>query len=216
MIYNNKIKNVGEETIYLLLLLIISSFEAQFEIIELPQYGSKHANTPAGFYLSLDGFKKGDKLYINLSYDNGMTFENLKLYYAESDDYSRTSFNKATTIEYSYYTQELGNTVVYDFSIELKNNTKYFLIYIPVYTYKDNRVIYEITVSHVKKTSADIVVLIIFIVFGIIIFLAIFIPLLRCIIKRVKLRRADQAINYTNWNSAIQPHSEYPVMPPSY
>ena len=206
---------LGKKATYLLLLLMIS-FTAEYEIIELPQYGSKHANTPAGFYLSLDGFKKGDDIYIDLSYDNEIPFESLSLFYAESDDYSRLSFSKATSIQYSYYTKVLGNTVVYEFSIELKENMKYFLINIPEYTSNGNRVIYEITVSHVKKTSAGIVMLIIFIVFGIIIFLAIFIPLLRCIIKKIKLRRAEQAINFTNPNSAIQPHSQYSVMPPSY
>ena len=207
---------LGKKATYLLLLLMISSFTAEYEIIELPQYGSKTANTPAGFYLSLDGFKKGDDIYIDLSYDDEIPFESLSFYYAESDDYSRLSFSKATSIQYSYYTQVLGNTVVYEFSIELKYNKKYFLIKIPEYTSNGNKVIYEITVSHVKKTSAGIVMLIIFIVFGVIIFLAIFIPILRCIIKKIKLRRAEQAINFTNPNSAIQPHSQYSVMPPSY
>ena len=206
---------LGKKATYLLLLLMISYFTAEYEIIELPQYGSKHTNTPAGFYLSLDGFKKGDNIYINLSYDNEVPFESLSFYYAESDDYSKLSFSEATSKQFSYYTEILGNTVVYKFSIELTDNKKYFLINIPEYTYEDIRVIYEITVSHVKKKSAGIVMLIIFIVFGVVIFLTIFIPILRCIIKKIKLRRAEQAINFTNPNSAIQPHSEYSVMPPS-
>ena len=72
---------LGKKATYLLLLLMIS-FTAEYEIIELPQYGSKHANTPAGFYLSLDGFKKGDDIYIDLSYDNEIPFESLSFYYA--------------------------------------------------------------------------------------------------------------------------------------
>ena len=196
--------------------LLLKTLEAQFPIYELPKYGSKTSETPVGLYLSLDGFKAGDNIYLDLSYYNEIEFEYICIYYVESDDYLRSSFSFYTT-ECSYYTQVLGDLIVYSLSIKLEKDAKYLLIYVPIYKHNDNRVVYEMTLSHVKKSSAGIILKIIFIIFGVLIFLAIFIPILRCIIKRAKARKPQETIDYPKQDAPIQPSSEnLGYIPPSY
>ena len=112
--------------IWILFLLINSTLE----ITQLEKYGSKTCSQQSIFYLSLDGFKTGDTLYFEGSFTNDFMYDDIPLYFLETD--SLTNFKNTdfvTVLSSSYST--IGAHVIYYLSYTLKLNKKYLLIGTP-------------------------------------------------------------------------------------
>lgn len=151
---------------FFILYTIISQISAA---VELPQYGKVYVYGHNYVYLSLDGFKSGDKVYLKVSFNNGHTLVNnrLSIFYVETDSTSTTSGLTTYTSE-SYSISNYDHTFYY--TITLKNNYQYLVIRSPKITYSnsDEEVTTLYTIEHTKSN-----VLVIVIVFIVIIILAI-------------------------------------------
>ena len=97
--------------------------------IELPQYGEVEAAGGDYVYMKLDGFKKGDKIYIDLSFDIGRVSSD----YSLSIEYECTmefAVNDHKTLKSrSYY--ESGTFYTFHYTIELTDDYKYLIIITP-------------------------------------------------------------------------------------
>ena len=66
------------------LLILLLLFCLTLEYRQLSQYGSISTSSPANFYLRLDGFKSGDKVYIEVSYDNYWYYDSYTISYRQT------------------------------------------------------------------------------------------------------------------------------------
>lgn len=157
-------------------------------IVELPQYGEVEADGGAFVYMKLDGFKKGDKIYIELSFDIGRVSNDYSLsiiYF-----FSMELTTPGTPKDYesrSYY--ESGTFYTFYYTIELTDDYKYLVIEAP--PLKDGygrslNVHYK--VKHTKGSKVGLIMLIVFIVIFVI---AILVIIIHCIRKR----KANEAYN---------------------
>ena len=108
------------------LLILILSFYTTLEIQQLSQYSYITFSEEEDFYLNLDSFKIGDKVYIEVSYDTN-DFYYYSFYYKQSNYSSENDFKsyrtfksistedstKSKDIETKYYTITLSGNYNY-------------------------------------------------------------------------------------------------------
>ena len=150
-----------------------------FNPVELPQYGEIEAAAGTFIYLKLDGFKKGDTVYIELSFDVGLKAESISIQYEckmalEID-------NTPKTIGSSYYS-EAGTSYTFGFGIELSDDYKYLIFKTPyLVDYADRTISVTYKVAHTKGSKIGLILLIVFIAIILLVTVAI---IVHCIKKR--------------------------------
>ena len=108
-------------------LILFLLFCLTLEYDQLSQYGSKLIYGASNFYLSLDGFKSGDKVYIEVSYDT-YYYYSYSFYYRESNYCSESDFSNSYFSSLKSGTTSTSNyqrTTYY--TIKLNGNYKYLL-----------------------------------------------------------------------------------------
>ena len=154
-------------TLFLLISLICTSMEAI--IRELPQYGQVTESQQTYLYLSLAGFNSGDKIYIELEFNNGYIYTEAKLGHYQSNNNSSSDFENLSYHK-SYTYSRSGYKHTFYFTIELTKNSKYLLLGTPRFT---DDLYTTVTVRHTKSSGITVIV-IVAIVFMVIIVAIIF------------------------------------------
>ena len=111
-------------------LIILLLFCLTLEYEQLSQYGSKVIHGSSYFYLSLAGFKSGDKVYIEVSYDYSYYYYySYSFYYRESNSYYDSEFSNSNlfTPLTSGTTSTTNNKQTKYYTIKLKGNYNYLL-----------------------------------------------------------------------------------------
>lgn len=132
--------------ICILFLLINSTLE--LVPTKLEQYGSITVSTQTLLYLSLDGFKSGDTLYFEGSFTNDVLFNDIPLYFLETDELvynSKTNLEMVLSNSYS----QMGAHITYYISYTLKGNHKYLFIGTPDFS----PYIINLKVEHTKRNN---------------------------------------------------------------
>ena len=177
---------------------LISSIETYY--IELKQYEQITVYEQTNLYLSLDGFDKGDKVYINLEFNHSY-YTNLELKYRQSDTYKSyydfESSNFETSNKYGYFLK--GYSYTFHYKIKLNQNTNYLLLITPL-NFND-----ELIIKHVKKHPSTF-----YIIIGIITIIAIVIIItIICIYIRRK-RKFLKTTTLPQQNYPTTTYSNYP------
>lgn len=133
---------------------------------KLQKYGSVQVYGNTFVYLELDGFKKGDKIYIQVSF-------NLPGYYLEEDSlsllYEETNDNTVATTPSSQRTSKMsrsGSSYTFYYSIKLQGNYNYLLIKSPVIVYSgtDTEITTLYTIKHTKYDYFIIIIIVVVVV----------------------------------------------------
>jgi len=109
-------------------LILLLLFCLTLEAIQLSQYGSYSFSGNINLYLSLNGFKSGDKVYIEVShssffyYTHSISYSLSNSYY--DSDYSYNSFSYL----YSGSTSTSNSKKTYYYTIKLTGNYNYLLL----------------------------------------------------------------------------------------
>ena len=135
-------------------LILFLLFCLTLEQRQLYQYSSLIASGTDTFYLKLDGFKSGDKVYIEVTY-----YENY-YYYAPLIYYRLSNSNSYNDFSTSYYFSLLssstssssGNTKTRYYTLKLSGNYNYLLFRFNGYS----SVLY--TIKHTKSSPTWIIV----------------------------------------------------------
>ena len=188
--------------IIFLIFCLYSSLESTDIIYPLQQYGSDTRTGPNYYYLSLDGFKEGDNIYIKLSFNNGNSYRTIQLGYYESNDFSSDSLSYLKYFN-SYSKSKSGKSFTFYFTIELTKSAKYLLLATP--TFKD-KLDTSVTITH---TKSNFIATLLLIIFGAI-FLALIITGIGVFLCLRKIRTRDNKIDYTKQTTPIQPLYQSP------
>ena len=155
-------------------------------IRELPQYGQVTESQQTYLYLSLAGFNSGDKIYIELEFNNGYIYTEAKLGHYQSNNNSSSDFENLSYHK-SYTYSRSGYRHTFYFTIELTKNSKYLLLGTPRFT---DDLYTTVTVRHTKSSGITVIV-IVAIVFMVIIVAIIF----ACIFRYIKRRHISPIPN---------------------
>ena len=192
---------------FFILHIIISKISA---VTELPQYGKVSVYGQSYVYLDLDGFEFGDKINLQVSFNNGYKLVNnrLSIYYVETDDYSKTSGLSSYSSE-SYYISGYDHTFYY--TITLKENCNYLVIRSPKITYSSSSEEVS-TLYTIEHTSSNVLLIVIVIIVIIIIGIASFF-----IFRYVRRKSQEALIQPTIPNQpAYVPPPSVPQAQPAY
>jgi hypothetical protein len=108
-----------------LIMLLLFCLTLEYE--QLSQYGSKVIHGSSYFYLSLAGFKSGDKVYIEVSYDSYYYFSH-SIYYRQSNSYFDSEFSSNSFILMTSGTTSTSNNKhTKYYTIKLNGNYNYLL-----------------------------------------------------------------------------------------
>ena len=107
-------------------LILFLLFCLTLEYDRLSQYDSKVIYGSGNFYLSLSGFKSGDKVYIEVSYDS-FFYETHSIYCRQSNYYSDSEFSYSFTLLTSGTTSTSNNKHTTYYTIKLNGNYNYLL-----------------------------------------------------------------------------------------
>lgn len=155
-------------TLYLLISLLCFSLEVPIE--ELKKYKKITVYEKTFIYLSLDGFKIGDKINIQLKFDNGYYYDELPLGRYQSDTYTQSDFDNLVYYKSWSYSVS-GTSHTFDFSIKLTKNSKYLLLGTPYFTDKPNT---KLTVKHTHFNIVTIIIIVAVIIVALIIGLLVY------------------------------------------
>lgn len=159
---------------------------------ELPQYGEIKASDRSFIYMKLNGFKKGDKIYIELSFDNGYTSPDysLELLYKETNDLDNIGSTFNISKSYKFYESDYSTFYSFTFKIELSGDYNFIVFVMPSFSDPKTKknISTTFTVRHTKESKVGLIMLIIFICF---IVIAIVVCALWCV-RRIKNRNALQ------------------------
>ena len=140
--------------ICILFLLINSTLQQTRK--ELQQYGKITTSSQIVVYMSLDGFKAGDKVYFEGSY-SGHEFSEIPLYFKEVDDYTSAMTGYEQVFSNSH--SQIGLQLTYYITYTLKGNSKYLLIATPDFHTQGISVTF--TLEHTKGSNIGLIILII-------------------------------------------------------
>ena len=122
---------------FLIPFLLISKIflDTTVPVIKLPQYGELRLYEKNWLYLSLDGYKEGDEIYLILRIEDGfnINLNNLVLNVCETDDYLNFNIETLQFItDYKYMEERphIMNYYIY-YTIKLQANYKYLIIITP-------------------------------------------------------------------------------------
>ena len=175
--------------IYLSKIESFPHFVSLADYSELPQYGEIKASDRSIIYMNLNGFKKGDTIYIELSFDNGYSSSDyqLELSYKETNDLNNLgTFNISKS--YKFYESDYSTWYSFTFKIKLSGDYKFIAFLMPYFIdpKTKNYIKTTITVRHTKESKVGLIMAIIFICF---IVIAIVVCAIWCI-RRIKNRNA--------------------------
>ena len=164
--------------------------------IELPQYGEVEAAGGDFVYMKLDGFKKCDKIYIELSFDIGRPSVDYSLPILYQCTMELAVDDNPKELEANGYS-ESGTSYTFYYTIELTDDYKYLIFLAP--PLKDTsgnklKVVYK--VAHTKGSKVGLILLIVFIVIILIVIVAI-------VVHCIKKRKANEAYNSSFPNQAL-------------
>ena len=166
----------------ILLLLIPIAFsriinEAKFEklpkkiiladdtpVYKLPQYGSITVSGSVIAYIELEGFKKGDSVYLEFSFEdfylisNTLTIQYVEL--ASLDDISNKESKKASSSSYS----QSGSTYTYYVSVKLETDCKIFTFRTPNFHDSSTGKSIKYTIKHTKSSTIAIIIAVVVII----------------------------------------------------
>ena len=145
-------------------LILLLLFCLTLEYRQLSQYGSISTSITENFYLRLDGFKSGDKVYIEVSYDTyWYSYNSYSISYRQSNYLSNSEFSSYT---FSYMSSSSSSSSNYKntryYTIKLTGNYQYLLFKFS--SYNSN----TFTITHSKYSFTWIIILVISIFVGII------------------------------------------------
>jgi len=183
--------------LYLLMSFISLSIETYYTK-ELKQYDQITVYEPTYLYLSLDGFDKGDKVYINLEFEY---YNYLELKYRQSDTYSNYNDFNQNMFSTSYkdgYSQS-GNSYTFYYTIKLYQNTNYLLLITPS-NFND-----KLTIKHVKNNP----LLTFLIIIGIIVIIVIAIIIIAICLYTRRKRKFLQTTTLPQQNYPTTTYSNY-------
>ena len=110
---------------YLLILLLLFCLSLEYK--QLYQNNSTTIYGSDNFYLSLDGFKSGDKVYIEISYDS-------YFYYSPTIQYKQSNYSSDNEFNSNSFSNMSSETITttnskktHNYSIKLNANYKYLL-----------------------------------------------------------------------------------------
>ena len=168
------------------LLILILSFCLTLEYYhQLSQYKSISFYGSDNFYLNLDGFKSGDKIYIELSFDTYWYTSSFSFYYKQSNYLSDSEFTSGSfTLMRSNVNSESGYYETKYYTITLSGNYKYLL-----FKFSGGSNVYY-TVKH-SKTSAT---WIIFTVIGVLVMIIAIVVIIQWCRRRMREKEAAEAL----------------------
>ena len=165
----------------ILLLLIPIAFsriinEAKFEklpekiiladdtpVYKLPQYGSITVSGSVIAYIELDGFKKGDSVYLEFSFEDFYLISNtLTIQYVElaSLDDTNAELKEASSSSYSYS----SSTYTYYVSVKLETDCKIFTFKTPNFHDSSTGKSIKYTIKHTKSSTIAIIIAVVVII----------------------------------------------------
>ena len=163
--------------------------------VELPQYGEIEAAAGTFVYLKLDGFKKGDTVYIELSFNIGLSASDYSLPIQYELKNELDIDDKPKEIDHSYYS-EAGTSYTFGYGIKLSDDYKYLIFMTPVIYYNSRPLSVTYKVAHTKGSQVGLIILIVFIVIILLVIVAI-------IVHCIKKRKAKTAYNSSFPNQAL-------------
>ena len=218
----------------IILILLLSKIIKLEEIEQLMKYSEIkiQGNTP--FYLDIDKYSKGDKIYFRLYFELYSGYQlignDYHLYYIETDILSIDK-NYMISQSYEFYRDDnhiyIPNKYKFWFSIELKENYKYLILKVPYIVDEDNNVISGyFTIEHLNydddpddffddyTTNDDIEIIYIFlIIFVIIMIVAANIIIYRQDMKKKIVAQLNPSLNiddeFQSKNDDLQPKIEF-------
>ena len=185
-----------------LLMILISSIETYKELKQYDQITVYQS--ASNLYLSLDGFEKGDKIYINLEFEYSyydVHYNDLVLKYRQSDTYSYSNDFDSSKFSTSYkdgYSQS-GNSYTFYYTIKLYQNTNYLLLITPS-NFND-----KLTIKHVKNNP----LLTFLIIIGIIVIIVIAIIIIAICLYTRRKRKFLQTTTLPQQNYPTTTYSNY-------
>lgn len=136
------------------LLILLLSICFTLEIIQqLPQNSYVYTNGNQNFYLDLNGYKSGDNVYIEITY-NDYNYPTILLQYRQSNYYSTQDFSYPFSTKSSYSSSLVNYKRTYYYSITLNGNYKYLLLNVDL----RNNYSYYYTITHSKSSYAWIII----------------------------------------------------------
>lgn len=148
---------------YLLIGLITFSMEASIK--QLPQFGQITVYEQTYLYLKLDGFDSGDKVYIELKFNNGYYYTDMPLGRYQSNTYNSADFDYLIYSRSSSYSKS-GTSYTFYFTIKLSKKTNYLLLGTPYFTDKPYT---TLTVRHTKSSGLTKIIIIVVVIIAVII-----------------------------------------------
>ena len=164
----------------ILLLLIPIAFsriinEAKFEklpekiiladdtpVYKLPQYGEITVSGSILAYIELDGFKKGDNVYLEFVFEIFYLIDNsISIQYAERADLVSIGEGKLATS--SSYSQS-GSTYTYYITVKLETDCKIFTFRTPNFHDSSTGKSIKYTIKHTKSSTIAIIIAVVVII----------------------------------------------------
>jgi len=128
-------------------------------VYKLPQYGEITISGSVIAYIELDGFKKGDNIYLEFVFENFYLIDNsISIQYAEQASLDSIGQVKEATSS-SYSTS--GSTYTYYISVKLETDCKYFIFITPNFSI-GNSITYKI--RHTKSSTIAIIIAVVVII----------------------------------------------------
>ena len=129
-------------------------------VYKLPQYGSITVSGSVIAYIELDGFTKGDSVYLEFVFEDFYLIDNsVSIQYAELASLNDSISNVKEAKSSSYSSS--GSTYTYYISVKLETDCKYFIFITPNFSI-GNSITYKI--RHTKSNSIAIIIAVVVII----------------------------------------------------
>ena len=172
-----------------------------FILHELPQFTEKILNGESYLFLNLTDFKLGDIVYLEISFKNSIALRKMPLGIYQSDNNTFFSLQNLNFIYSNNYHNTSLKKYIFDFKINLTQNSKYLIICTPNLMDMMHE---DVIINHTKGKNTNILLYILILLFIIIVVVIII------IYRRRKKNKIEETPYYLKLDKPNETQNEPP------